>query len=124
MTIKRKTLSAKREASEPHLGPRAKKLHRSIDHERLQDAVILNETETGFKLDAEAGDRLIVTRSLDGAPFTSVCIIISVGSGPDGVVELFDETRLQHFGFTPNDAAIHYSSIQIKLLGESRIVSA
>jgi hypothetical protein len=85
--------------------------------------VILNETETGFKLNAKVGDRLVVVRSLDGASFTSLCVVRSIAPGPDGVVETYDETRLQLFGFTPNDAAIHYSSVQIKLLGESRIVA-
>lgn len=122
MKIKRKPLVQNREALEPKLGPRARKLHNSVDPDYLQDAVVLNAAQDGFVLAARAGERLVVTRPLDGGQFTSVCLIRSVVDGPDGLIELYDETRQQPFAFTPNSAAVHYDTVQIKLLGSSRVV--
>lgn len=124
MGIKRKALTPKNDVEEPRLGPRPKKLHKDVDADRLQDAIDLNETATGFKLVAAPGDMLVVTRPLDGGMFTSVCLVCNVGDGPDGLVETYDETRQQFFNFTPNSAAIHYDTVQIKLLGDARVVLA
>lgn len=118
--IKRKPLAHKPGEEEKQLGPKPRKLHRSVKVSDLDDAVVLNEAQDGFRLDVNTGDRIVVERPLDGGRFVSLCQVLSVEAGPDGAIETWDETRGQCFCFTPNTAAIHYDTLTIKKLGAAR----
>lgn len=120
MGIKRKALAAAKDESRP-IGPRPIKPHRSVDPDDLEDAVVLNETQDGFKFVAVAGDRLVVVRPADGGRGTSVCTVLRAAPGPDGLVETYDETRQQLFAFTANEVAVHYDTITVKILGGARV---
>ena len=118
--IKRKPLARKAVEEERELGPKPRKLHKSVRVSDLDDAVVLNEAQDGFHFDGVTDDRLVIERPLDGGRFVSLCQVLSVEAGPDGAIETWDETRGQCFCFTPNTAAIHYDMLTIKKLGAAR----
>lgn len=120
MGIKRKALVRDKDDARP-VGPKPIKLHRSVDPDDLEDAVGLNGAQDGFVFSAAAGDRLVVVRPADGGRGTSVCTVLRVAPGPDGLVETYDETRQQLFAFTANEVAVHYDTVTVKILGSARV---
>lgn len=118
--IKRKPLARKAVEEERELGPKPRKLHKSVRVSDLDDAVILNEAQDGFRFDGTADDRLVIERPLDGGRFVSLCQVIRVEPGPDGLVETWDETRGQCFSFRPMGVAINFGTVTVKKLGDAR----
>lgn len=105
--IKRKSVAVSREDKDKPVGPRPMRLHRSVVFETLPNAIVINEMGDGFALAAGPGDTLAVRRPRDGSTLTSVCTVMTIALGSEGVITCWDETLQQCFSFTPNDVAIN-----------------
>jgi hypothetical protein len=68
------------------------------------------------------GDTIILTRIREGRVESSVHTVLSIAPGGDGLIETYDETSQQCLGLTPNDAAIHADTIQVKKGQGAKIV--
>lgn len=122
--VRRKRLGADKKPDEPQLGPRPKKLHSSVIVSSLPDAVVLNEAQDGFQLDAAPGHKIVVVRHYGTAQGPSVCEVIRVEQELQGygTVEAWDETNGYWCCFTPMEAAVRPELITVKKLAGARVV--